>query len=123
MAQRKTSVSGRGAMSAIAGLANLLPTSVTTRVARDQAAKIDLATSNLRGAPITTYMAGAKVEALFPLGPVAGTAGNLTTISSDGWLHMGLILDPAAVTDPAGLRRNIEEAYTALLEAGGVVSD
>ena len=54
---------------------------------------------------------------------VAGTAGNLTTISSDGWLHMGLILDPAAVTDPDGLRRNIEDAYTALLEAGGVVSD
>ena len=52
MADRKDGVSGRGAMSAIAGIANLLPTSVTTRVARDQAAKIDFATSNLRGAPI-----------------------------------------------------------------------
>jgi diacylglycerol O-acyltransferase / wax synthase len=123
MASRKTAVSGRGAMSAIAGIANLLPTSMTTRVARDQAAKIDLATSNLRGAPIQTYMAGAKVLALYPLGPVAGTAANLTTISSNGWLHMGLIADPAAVTDPDGLRRNIEDAYTALLEAGGVVSD
>jgi WS/DGAT/MGAT family acyltransferase len=123
MAQRKDSVSGRGAMSAVAGLANLLPTSVTTRVARDQAAKIDLATSNLRGAPIETYMAGAKVLALYPLGPVAGTAGNITTISTNGWLHMGLIVDPAAVTDPDGLRRNIDEAFTALLEAGGVVRD
>ncbi|HVV37723.1 MAG TPA: wax ester/triacylglycerol synthase domain-containing protein [Acidimicrobiales bacterium] len=123
MAQRKEAVSGRGAMSAIAGLANLLPTSMTTRVARDQAAKIDLATSNLRGAPIETYMAGAKVLAMYPLGPVAGTAANITTISSNGWLHMGLVVDPAAVTDPAGLRRNIDEAYTALLEAGGVVRD
>ena len=123
MAQRKTAVSGRGAMSAVAGVANLLPTSVTTRVARDQAAKIDLATSNLRGAPIETYMAGAKVLAVIPLGPVAGTAGNLTTISTNGFLHMGLIVDPAAVNDPAGLRRNIDEAFTALLEAGGVVGD
>jgi WS/DGAT/MGAT family acyltransferase len=123
MAQRKSAVGGRSAMSSIAGVANLLPTSVTTRVARDQAAKIDLATSNLRGAPIQTYMAGAKVEAVIPLGPVAGTAGNLTTISTNGFLHMGLIVDPAAITDPDGLRRNIEDAYTSLLEAGGIVKD
>src|SRR5205085_12285191 len=81
MAERKNAVSGRGAMSTIAGIANLLPTSVTTRVARQQAAGIDIATSNLRGAPFQTYMAGARVLALIPLGPVAGTAANITTIS------------------------------------------
>ncbi|HUR78125.1 MAG TPA: wax ester/triacylglycerol synthase domain-containing protein [Acidimicrobiales bacterium] len=122
MAQRRDSVSGRGAMSAIAGFANLLPTSVTTRVARDQAGKIDVATSNLRGAPFQTYMAGAKVLSLIPLGPVAGTAANLTTISNNGSMDMGLLIDPAAVEDPAGLARNISDAYTALLEAGGIVS-
>jgi len=118
IATRRESVSGRGAMSTVAGIANLLPTAVTTRAARQQAAKIDLATSNLRGAPFQTYMAGAKVQAGIPLGPVAGTAANLTTISQNGWLDMGLLVDPAAVTDPAGLRRNLEEAYKSLLAAG-----
>ena len=121
MADRRTRVSGRGAMSAIAGIANLLPTSVTTRFARQQAAKIDLATSNLRGASFQTYIAGAKVLAGIPLGPVAGTAANLTTISQNGSLDMGLLVDPAAITDPAGLRRNIDDAYRRLAEAGGIV--
>jgi diacylglycerol O-acyltransferase / wax synthase len=120
MADRRKVVKGGGAMSAVAGVANLLPTSMTTRIARQQAAKIDLATSNLRGAPIQTYIAGAQVLALIPLGPVAGTAANLTTISQNGWLDMGLLVDPAAVTDPAGLRRNIDEAYRELLAAGGI---
>jgi len=119
MAERRHGVSGRGAMSAVAGVANLLPTSVTTRFARQQAARIDLATSNLRGAPFPTYIAGAMVTAGIPLGPVAGTAANLTTLSQNGSLDMGLLADPAAVTDPAGLRRNIDEAYAELLKAGG----
>ena len=122
MAERRRGVSGRGAMSAIAGIANLLPTSVTTRFARQQAAKIDLATSNLRGAPFQTFVAGAKVLAGIPLGPVAGTAGNLTTISQNGSLDMGLLVDPAAITDPAGLRRNLDDAYRDLLAAGGIVA-
>ena len=121
MAERRANVKGSGAMSAIAGLANLLPTSVTTRVARQQAAKVDLATSNIRGAPFQTFIAGAAVVAGIPLGPVAGTAANLTTISQNGWMDMGLLVDPAAVADPPGLARNIEEAYTRLLAAGGVV--
>jgi len=122
MTERRRGVSGRGAMSAIAGIANLLPTSVTTRFARQQAARIDLATSNLRGAPFQTYIAGAKVLAGIPLGPVAGTAGNLTTISQNGSLDMGLLVDPAAITDPAGLRRNLDDAYRDLLAAGGIVT-
>ncbi len=122
MAAKRSGVSGRGAMGAIAGLANLLPTSVTTRVAREQAGKIDIATSNLRGANFQTYMAGAKVLSLIPLGPVAGTAANLTTISNNGFMDCGLVIDPAAVADPEGLARNINEAFVALLEAGGIVS-
>jgi diacylglycerol O-acyltransferase len=117
MAARRESVSGSGAMSAIAGVANLLPTSVTTRLARQQAAKIDIATSNLRGAPITTYIAGGKVEMGIPMGPIAGTAANLTTISQNGWMDMGLFIDPVAIADPAGLRQHIEHAYAQLIAA------
>jgi hypothetical protein len=34
---------------------------------------------------------------------------------------MGLLVDPVAVADPAGLRNNIDRAYRDLLEAGGIV--
>lgn len=122
MAARRGAVRGPGAMSAVAGVANLLPTSVTTRFARQQASRIDLATSNLRGASFPTYIAGAAVTAGIPLGPVAGTAANLTTLSQNGWLDMGLLADPAAVADPAALARNIEEGYGELLAVGGVVT-
>jgi WS/DGAT/MGAT family acyltransferase len=122
MAERRVRISGAGPMSALAGVAKLLPTSVTTRVARDQAAKVDLATSNLRGAPFDTYVAGAKVMAIIPLGPLCGTAANLTTLSQNGMLDMGLVVDPAAVTDPPGLCRSIDEAYRRLFVAGGVIS-
>jgi WS/DGAT/MGAT family acyltransferase len=121
VAERRASVKGRGALSAIAGVVNLLPTSVSTRVARQQAAKVDLATSNIRGAPMQTYIAGSAVVAGIPLGPVAGTAANLTTISQNGRMNMGLLVDPIAVADPAGLARNIDAAFTSLLAAGGVV--
>ena len=122
IAERRVNVSGRGPMSAIAGIANLLPTSVSTRFARKEASKIDLATSNLRGAAFPTYIAGGAVVAGIPLGPVAGTAANLTTLSQNGWLDMGLLADPAAITDPAGLARNIDASYRDLLAAGGVVA-
>jgi WS/DGAT/MGAT family acyltransferase len=108
-----------GAVSALAGLVNLLPTSAVVRLARQQAETVDFATSNLRGAPLELYIAGAKVEANYPMGPLAGTAFNLTTISYNGSLDMGLTVDTAAVDDPALLRRCLESSFAELLRAGG----
>jgi WS/DGAT/MGAT family acyltransferase len=121
MAAKRDGVSGGGGLTGLAGLANLLPTSVVTQIARSQAAKLDFATSNLRAAPFTTYMSGAKVLETITMGPVAGTAFNVTTISYDGNLHIGFFIDPMAVDDPADLRDCMAEAYTELLAAGGHV--
>ena len=120
MAAGKAEVRGSGALSGIAGVANLLPTSVVTRFARAQAAKMDFATSNLRAAPFTMYISGAEVLESATMGPVAGTAFNLTTVSYNGSLDVGLFVDPAAVDDPDGLRQCMESAYAELLRAGGV---
>ena len=51
---------GRGMMAGLAGIANLLPTSLVTGVARSQAARMDFATSNLRGAKVPLYISGAR---------------------------------------------------------------
>jgi hypothetical protein len=123
MAAKRDGVRGSGAFSQLAGVATRLPTSVVTRVARAQAAKMDFATSNVRAAPFPTYISGALILENVLMGPVAGTAFNLTTVSNNGSLDMGVFIDPAAVEDPDDLRRCLEEGYRQLLEAGGVVVD
>jgi len=116
MAERRAGAGqGGGAMGAVAGLANLLPTSVLTQVARSQAARLDVATSNLRGAPIPVYMSGALVEKMVIMGPVAGTAMNVTTMSYAGDLVIGMFVDPVAVDDPADLCACVEAAFQRLL--------
>jgi diacylglycerol O-acyltransferase len=120
MGSRRGEVTG-GAdlMGAVSGLANLMPTSVVTGIARSQAANIDFATSNVRGAPIEVYVAGAKATDCYPMGPVAGTAWNITTMSYAGKLQIGVHIDPAAVPDTALLMRSLKDAYDELLAAGG----
>jgi hypothetical protein len=121
MAERRAGVRGDGALSGLAGLANLLPTSVMTRVARSQTSNVDFATSNLRAAPFPLYISGAGLRFNATMGPVAGTAFNLTTVSYNGSLDVGAFIDPSAVDDPDDLRDCLEEAYSELLEAGGVL--
>ena len=72
----------------------------------------------MRGAPFDLYIAGARIEANYPMGPLAGTAFNLTLLCYRGSLDMGLNIDPAAVEDPELLKDCIEQAFVDLLEAG-----
>ena len=95
-----------------------LPTSVAVRFARQQVETVDFTTSNVRGAPFTLYIAGARILANYPVGPCAGTAWNLTLMSYDGHLDMGLNCDAGAVEDPELLRDLIAQEYEALLVAG-----
>ena len=115
--QRREEVHGGGPIANVAMVANLLPTSVVTSIARSQAAHIDFATSNLPGFLGDSYVAGARVEHTYVFGPVAGTAFNLTAYSTAGSLDLGIQLDPAAVAEPARLRECMERAYAELLSA------
>ncbi|QXC61477.1 DUF1298 domain-containing protein [Aquihabitans sp. G128] len=100
----------------LAGLVNLLPHPLVVRLARQQVMTVDFATSNVRAAPFDLYIAGGLMEANYPLGPVAGTAWNLTTMSYRGVLDLGLQVDTAAVAEPAALAADIEAAFRELLE-------
>ena len=102
----------------LAGVANLLPTSVSVRMARQQVETVDFATSNVRGAPFPLFIAGARIEANFPVGPTGGTAWNLTLMSYDGSLDMGLNADLGAVPDPEVLRDAIADEFAVLIATG-----
>jgi diacylglycerol O-acyltransferase len=104
-----------GFASAVAGLGNLLPAPVLVRMVRQQTATVDFTTSNVRGAPFALYIAGAEILANHPIGPLAGTAWNLTTMSVNGSLDMGLHIDIGAVDEPVLLRTCIESAFDELL--------
>lgn len=104
-----------GSVDALAAVAATLPTSVITRLARQQAQTVDFATSNVRGAPMPLYLAGAQILENYPVGPLLGVAYNLTLLSYSGSLDMGVNIDTQAVTDPALLRRCLERAFAELL--------
>lgn len=121
VAERRLALeSGGPGLESMAGLAAMLPTSVVTQVARNRAAMIDIATSNMRGAPIATYMSGARVLQTVTMGPVAGTACNMTAVSYNGDLNIGLFIDPAAIDDPADFRLCLEQAYAEIFSTTGV---
>lgn len=101
--------------SSVAGLLSPLPNQLLTRFARQQVGTVDFTTSNVRGASFDLYLSGALVEGNFPIGPMAGCAFNLTTLSYGGRLDMGCMMDAAAIDDPALLKRCLVEAFDELL--------
>jgi diacylglycerol O-acyltransferase len=107
---------GMSLAQSFAGVLTALPAPLLFRAARQQVGTVDFTTSNVRGAPFELYVAGAKILGNHPLGPMAGTAFNLTTLSMSGRLDMGLLVDLAAVDDPELLRDCIVESYAELLE-------
>ena len=112
--QEATETARAGSSSAsldkMAAFASALPTSVVCRLARQQAQTVDFATSNVRGAPMPLFLAGAQLLANYPIGPLSGVAFNLTLLSYLGQLNMGLHLDPAAIEHPADLAGHISDA-------------
>lgn len=105
------------ALNLMVGFASLLPSSILSKAGRARASTQDWATSNLRGAPIPIYTAGAEITHMYPIGPVAGTAFNLTAMSYCGTLHFGCFLDPKAVDQPALLRTSMVQAYADICAA------
>ena len=119
MADKRAQVTpGSGTFGGLAGIVNLLPTSVVTSVARSQAAKMDFATSNLRSSKRRFYMSGARVDEAYGFGPLAGTAFNLTSISYAGTFAITMFIDPVAIDEPADLRDHVEAAYHELIDLG-----
>jgi WS/DGAT/MGAT family acyltransferase len=98
----------------LAGVMNVLPTSTLVSAARHQAETVDFTTSNLRGAPFPLFFGGAQIVENYPVGPLAGTAFNLTMLSYAGELHLGLLCDAAAISDPEALRDALRGAFLEL---------
>jgi diacylglycerol O-acyltransferase / wax synthase len=103
-----------GGLDALAALAAALPTSLITRLARQQTQTIDFATSNVKGSPVPVYVSGAQLLEIYPIGPLLGVAFNLTLMSYLGSLDMALHIDTAAVQEPGLLVECLDDAFVRL---------
>jgi WS/DGAT/MGAT family acyltransferase len=71
--------------------------------------------SNVPGPPIPMYVAGAPVEAVYPLGPLIEGAGiNITVISNMGRMDIGIVADRKLAPDISSLAEGWEKAVAAL---------
>jgi WS/DGAT/MGAT family acyltransferase len=98
-------------------LATSLPGGIFRWFARQAVGQVNVACTNIPGAREPRYMAGAKVEAIYPFASVMqGTPVVMALVSYAGALHIGIDTDPEAISDPRRIAE-LFEANVALLEA------
>ena len=91
---------------------------VTTLVAarHPSEAPVNTVISNVPGSPVPQYLAGARMEALYPVSAIMDGVGlNLTVMSYDGDLNFGIVADRELVTDPWPLADALKRAQAELL--------
>ena len=91
-----------------------MPTSLITRLARQQAQTVDFATSNVRAAPMPVYIAGAQLLENYAFGPLLGVAFNLTLLSYNGTSTWASTSTPPRSIEPARLAELVEDSFKAL---------
>ena len=82
----------------------------------------DFAVSNIPAGDQTVYIAGAKVEAMYPFGPLMGTAANCSLLGYDHKAFVGINVDAAAVPDLDMLAKCIREGFDAVIALGDVTA-
>ena len=76
---------------------------------------VDVLASNVPGPPIPLYLAGARIDRFVGFGPPAGAAVNVTLVSYDGMVTLGITSDRAAVRQPKLLVRCFDDAIKELI--------
>ena len=103
--------SHRDLIGSVSGLAAALPFNLAAGLAVDQASRVDIATSNLPGPPIEAFFGGAKVLRWIPVGPVAGTAVNVSLMSYTDSVFVGMHIDPAAIPESKLLKNCLRAGF------------
>lgn len=103
---------------ATAPVASRLPTALLTRATASFTHALDVQASNFRGLGRRAFLAGAEVLAVYPMGPVPGSALMATLISHRDTCCIGVTVDTDAVTDVPLLRRSLRAGLDEVLAAG-----
>ena len=112
-------------LSAVAELAEVTPPAMLSMVSwltrtfgleSMQPPMANVVVSNVMGPPIPLYLAGARVDAIFPLGPLLpGVGMNITVLSNLDRLDIGVMACPDVVDDVWEIVESLPDALKALL--------
>jgi diacylglycerol O-acyltransferase len=100
---------------AIAAILNRLPIGITGGMLKH----VDFLASNVPGFPSPVYVAGARLEALYPFGPTLGAALNVTLMSYRGTCNIGINTDAGAVPDADALVACLQAGFEEVLGVTG----
>ncbi len=79
---------------------------------------VNLVVSNMMGPPVPLYYGGARVEAVYPMGPVGEGVGlNVTLLSNMGRIDVGVLACRELVPDPWEITDGFARGLAALLAA------
>lgn len=101
----------------LAAILYRLPTSVSTGIFGALLRGIDFVTSNVPGVPIPVFLAGARMDAQFPFGPMSGAATNITLLSYLDEVQIGVNSDPAAIPDGDVFLGCLTEGFDEILKS------
>jgi diacylglycerol O-acyltransferase len=91
----------------LAELSRFLPHELLSAAAQTS----DLTASNVPGVPVPVWLAGAKVERMYPLMGTVGAAINITMLTYNGVASVGMSTDDAAVDDRDELVRSLRYGF------------
>src|SRR3954468_15422118 len=113
-----TAISNLADVTPPAALSTVMWLTRTLNLAAVQPTLLNLVVSNVMGPPIPLYLAGAQVDAIYPLGPLLPGAGmNITVLSNLDRLDVGVMACPDMVDDAWELVDRLPAALAALRKA------
>lgn len=101
----------------LAGVVQLLPGSLSSGIVSGMMRGVDVILTNVPGLAEPRYLAGARVERIFPFAPTAGSAFNVALLSHGDNACFGIVADTEAVGDTSGLFRMVFEGIDEAIAA------
>lgn len=103
----------------LAELSRFLPPELVSAAAQTS----DLTASNVPGVPVPVWLAGAKVERMYPLVGTIGAAINVTMLTYTGAASVGISSDDAAVGDRAELLESLRVGFREVIGDDAFIGD
>ena len=107
-----------GFVNAISPALTKLPTVALVELSAKLTATSDLQVSNIRGIGHPLYIAGARIEGMYPLGPRPGVAAMIAMITYNGRCCVGVNVDPDVFDDSEELEMYLRKGFDEVIAVG-----
>jgi WS/DGAT/MGAT family acyltransferase len=104
-----------GFLDVLAPAMTVLPTAAVTELSSSLTATTDIQASNIPGVTEPVYLAGARVEGIYPLGPRPGIAAMITMLSYAGTGCVGFTVEPSLAADRERLEQCVQDGFDEVL--------